>query len=108
MGMLGLYDPDEAWVFPQPAYRLIVGEAQINFRSYAEIYHDLYQGSEVLDWVYTEDGLVCGYHIERPKDSTQFNVYEVELYQYYIQGKKPVGLRGARSSAIHLEQTRLN
>jgi len=105
MGLLGLYDPGEAWVFPQPAYRLMAEEAQVNLRTYAEFYHDVYLRSESDGWVYTGDGLVCGYRIARPKEPSQFNVYDVELYQYYIQGKKPVGLRGARESAIHLEQT---
>jgi|GEM_PF-3352945 len=101
LGMLGLYDPAEAWVFAPPPFRLLVEEAERHFNTYDQIYAALYEGSAVMDWVYTSDGLVVGYDkIPPPPDhQVEFNTYEVDLYQFYLNGAKPTGLRGARDVA---------
>jgi len=105
LGMLGLYDPADAWVFAPPPFRLLVEEAERHFQSYDEIYAALYEGSAVEDWVYTKDGLVVGYEkVPPPPNSGLFDTYIVDLYQYYLNGAKPTGLRGARDSAVQLER----
>jgi hypothetical protein len=105
MGMLGLYDPAEAWAFAPPEYRLLFEEAQQFFGSYDEIYAKLYEGSDIMDWVYTPDGLVVGYGLARSKEPGQINTYEVNLFQYYLNGAKPTGLRGSRADKIGLRRT---
>lgn len=107
MGMLGLYDPAAASTFAPPSFRLLVEEAEQHFETYEQIYAALYSGSEVMDWVYTSDGLVVGYSkVPPPPDHrVDFNTYDVDLYQFYLNGAKPTGLRGARDAAIRLEHS---
>jgi hypothetical protein len=104
LGKLGLYDPADAWVFAPPPFRLLVEEAERHFKSYDEIYAALYEGGAVMDWVYTSEGLVVGYSkIPPPPDhQVNFDTYEVDFYQFYLDGAKPTGLRGARDAAVRL------
>ncbi|MDB5498430.1 MAG: hypothetical protein JWP28_2461 [Phenylobacterium sp.] len=106
MGMLGLYDPAGAWVFAPPKYRLMVEEAERHFDNYNQIYAALYESSAVVDWVYTGDGFVMGYDkvLPPPDHRVDFDTYTVDLYQFYLKGAKPTGLRGARDLAIRLER----
>lgn len=48
------------WSFAPRPFRLLVRQAQRHFGSYEEIYAALYTSSEVMDWVYTSEGLVVG------------------------------------------------
>jgi hypothetical protein len=99
-GKLGLYDPADAWVFAPPAFRLLLEEAERHFDSYEALYRAL--RSEVsMNWVYTHDGLVTGYH--KLSAPGHFDVYWISLFQFYVAGKKPAGLIGADDSAVRLE-----
>src|SRR5437879_2774891 len=97
MGELGLYDPADCWFGLCRMPRLVVEEAYRDFDSYDQIYAKLREGSAVMDWVYTSDGLVIGFG--RSPAREQVNVY---VHQFTLHGQKPSGLRGARDDAIHL------
>ena len=93
-GVLGLYEPADAfgnW----GNVRLVVQESNIYLPNYEEVYKFLYRSSEVMDWVYTSDGLVVGY--SRTPARNQVNI---ELWQLYVGGVKPSSLRGARNDKI--------
>lgn len=55
----------------------------------------LYEGSAVLDWVYTNDGLVVGF--SKSPSRNQVNIY---VYQYTINNKKPSSIEGSRPENI--------
>ena len=95
-GMQGLYY-GHRYAPMMPWERLIYSETTRNFNSYDEIYKELYQGSGVLDWVYTEDGLVVGlgYSRDRSRD-------DIVIEQFLINGAKPHDLKGARPDNINV------
>lgn len=100
LGERGLYDPAGCLVIGMPLCetpRLVVEEATHDFDSYDQAYAFLHQGSAVMDWVYTSDGLVVGLGREPGRDQVN-----VEVRQLTIHGQKPVGLRGARNGNIRL------
>jgi hypothetical protein len=99
-GEAGLYDPADCWAIVIPLCqtpRLVVEEAFHDFDSYDQIYAFLYQGSAVMDWVYTSDGLVVGFGRQPDRDQLI-----IEVKQLTIHGRKPAGLRGARNGDVHL------
>jgi hypothetical protein len=51
-------------------------------------------------------GFVVGHEkIPPPPDrQVDFKTYVVDLYQFYLNGAKPTGLRGARDFAVRLER----
>ena len=100
LGELGLYDPASCFVLVIPLCRtprLVVAEAAHDFATYEELYAFLYQGSAVMDWVYTSDGLLVGFG--RQSLRKQINV---DVRQLTIQGSKPKALKGARDRDIRL------
>ena len=97
LGELGLYEPAGCWIIACPNPRLVVREAFHDFPNDEELYRFLYQGSGVMDWVYTDDGLVVGFG--RSQERQQINV---DVRQLTVRGQKPVGLRGARNEDIRL------
>jgi hypothetical protein len=96
MGRLGLYEPAGRIVELPGDVRLVVQEATLNYENYDQVYADLYQGSAVMDWVYTRDGLVVGFG-RAPEQGNQMNV---DVYQFLVRGAKPSDLKGAREGAI--------
>lgn len=96
MGEQGLYDPAGCFVICRTP-RLVLGEAVHDFDGYDQVYRFLYQGSGVLDWVYTSDGLVVGFGPSPQRD--QINI---DVRQITIHGRKPENLRGARDDDIKL------
>lgn len=99
-GESGLYDPADCFLTCQTP-RLVVEEAGHDFDSYDQIYTFLVQGSAVMDWVYSSDGLVVGFG--RSPTREQINIY---VKQLTIHGQKPIGLHGARNGAIRLVSDR--
>lgn len=100
LGESGLYDPAGCWVIIVPLCRtprLVVEEAGHDFKSYDEIYAFLVQGSAVMDWVYTSDGLVVGFGRAPSRDQVN-----IEVRQLTIHGQKPIGLRGASNGNIRM------
>jgi hypothetical protein len=97
-GAYGIYDPADAFFFV-PKARLVLEEGIKNFRTMKQIEAELYEGSAVMDWVYTNDGLVLGFG-RVPERGNQVNV---ELYQYLLNGKKPTHIAGARPRQMKRE-----
>jgi len=94
-GSLGLYDPAASNV---PYGRLLVDEGRLYFSSIAEALRYLYVGSTFYQPVYTNNGLVFGFHLESMgnKEPTR----SVRLWQIYINGKRPISIPGADDAAI--------
>jgi hypothetical protein len=95
-GMLGIYDPADSWFFSLST-RLVVEEAIRDFKNEEEIYAFLREGSAVMDWTYTNDGLVVGFG--RTPSRTQINI---DIWQIMIRGNKPSNLIGAHPERIKL------
>jgi hypothetical protein len=57
----------------------------------------LKQGSSVLDRVYTDDGFVVGF--ARSPERNQVNI---EVYQLYLNGKKPSQLDGSQPDKLKI------
>src|SRR5436190_7440265 len=63
-GELGLYNPADCFVILLPLCRtprLVVAEAVHDFDSYDQLYAFVREGSAVMDWAYTSDGLLVGF-----------------------------------------------
>lgn len=104
LGELGLYDGARCYVVLIPLCRtprLVVREAFHDFDSYDQLYVFVREGSAVMDWVYTSDGLLVGFG--RSPGREQINI---DVRQLTIHGRKPGGLRGARNDDIHLIASR--
>ena len=99
-GILGLYDPADAWWFSNGS-RWIIQEAQRHFKSSEDVQRFLVVSRDYMDWIYTDNGLVVGFG----RDRSRGNQYNVEVYQIYINGKKPDRLIGSRSDQIHVRVT---
>jgi hypothetical protein len=103
LGELGLYDPADCVVILLPLCRtprLAVEEAFHDFDDYQQLYAFIRQGSAIMDWVYTSDGLLVGFG--RFPKRQQINI---EVRQLTIHGQKPANLRGARNKNIRLTST---
>jgi hypothetical protein len=98
-GILGLYDPATT-LWPSLRPRWVLQEAERHFRSQEEAMRFLVMSRDFLDWVYTPDGLVIGFG----RDPRRGNQYNVEVYQFYVGGKKPQGLSGARPEKLHISK----
>ncbi len=100
LGELGAYDPADAWVWEVWTIRIVASDSRLHFDSMRDIDDWLYQSSDVLDWVYTDDGLVVGF---RKKPSR--NQVNIEVYQLYLSGEKPKKLKGSRPDNIKVSYT---
>lgn len=96
-GRLGLYNPADSWGLNPFEIRIVVEEAVRDFDNEDQIYAFLRQSSQIMDWVYTSDGLVIGFG--RTPARNQINV---DLWQILLHGKKPSGLKEANPNAIRL------
>jgi hypothetical protein len=94
-GSLGLYDPASSF---SPYGRVLVEEGQLFFSSESEFLRHLYSGSAIVRPVYTHDGLVFAYNVA-PVPSGE-PARSVELWQAYINGRKPTSLKGSNDSAF--------
>ena len=95
MGELGAYDPADAYIWEVFTPRIVVRDSQLHFDSMSDIDKWLYQSSDVLDWVYTDDGFVVGF---RKKPSRK--QVNIEVFQLYLNGEKPAKLEGSRPENI--------
>jgi len=96
LGKLGAYDPADAFVWERGP-RIVANDSQRHFQSMEEVEAQLYESSAVMDWVYTDDGLVIGFS----KTPSRKQV-SIDVYQYYINGKKPTKLEGSRPKNIKI------
>jgi hypothetical protein len=98
----GMYNPADVWIVSFKV-RLVVSEGTMNFKHENELYKFLDQGSAIMDWVYTSDGLAVGF--ARSPGRQQINFY---LYQLLLNGKKPTNLKGANPNKIRLTNSYRN
>ena len=97
-GSLGIYSPGRS---NGRTDRLVYSEGQLFFDSESDALKYLYVGSLRSKPIYTNDGLVFSfYESQGPRGMV---ARSVEVFQIYIQGKKPTQLRGADDDAIKLE-----
>lgn len=97
-GREGMYDPADVW-FICLRTRLVIEEYTINFINQKDLYDYLYQGSAIMDWVYTSDGLVVGYGLCKSREQVN-----IDVFQILLNGKKPTNIRGANPDQIRLIQ----
>ena len=97
LGLLGAYDPAPAYFWEIFSPRIVAEDSQIDFENMADVEKWLYQSSAILDWVYTDDGLVVGF----AKTSSR-NQVNIDVYQIYINGEKPSKLKGSRPENINV------
>ena len=96
-GELGLYEPAASWGLNPWETRLVLDESVRDFESEQQLQNALVEGSAVMDWVYTNDGLVVGFG--RIPARKQINI---ELFQFLLRGKKPRVIAGAHPNQIQL------
>ncbi|MEA3209696.1 MAG: hypothetical protein QOE70_2753 [Chthoniobacter sp.] len=99
-GSLGLYDPASSF---SPYGRLLAEEGRIHCTSISEAMRWLYVGSALNHPTYTNNGLVFCYSIAVPPDAAREPARSVELWQLYINGRRPQHLPGANDRAIRVE-----
>jgi len=97
-GSLGLYDPASSF---SPYGRLLAEEGRIHCTSVSQAMRWLYVGSDHTRPIYTNNGLVFGYSIVTPPDGGE-PTRSVELWQLYINGRRPRHLPGANDRAIQV------
>jgi len=95
-GELGAYDPASAFVW-EDGPRIVATDSQLYFKNMKEVKAELYQGSAVMDWVYTDYGIVIGFSTSPSRKQVN-----IDVYQYFINGKKPTKLAGSRSENIKI------
>jgi len=96
LGRLGAYDPATTFLISYGP-RIVANDSQMHFKNMGEVKAKLYESSAVMDWVYTDDGLVIGF-----KKATHPKGANIGVYQYYINGKKPTKLEGSRPENIKI------
>lgn len=99
-GSLGLYfpGPAEHWNEHNGITRGVVEEGQQHFKT-AEEFREWLAARKYMPYVYREDGLVVGWR--KAPARKQLNV---EVWQIYINGKKPAKLDGSQGDKIKVEE----
>ena len=97
LGRLGAYEPAEAHLWEIFSPRIVAEDSQLHFENLNDLELWLNQGSAVLDWVYTDNGLVVGF-----AESPERNQVNIEIYQLYINGKKPSQLDGSQPEKLEI------
>jgi hypothetical protein len=98
---------DKRWYGSYGAYspgggsdvHLIVEEGQQHFCSENEALEWLNWQNERMQYVYSSNGLVIGWYFVKDPNSSQSAV-SIQLWQFYILGKKPTALQGAKNNQI--------
>jgi hypothetical protein len=88
-GSLGIYSPGGS----DDQIHVVSEEGQQHFFSEKEALEWLSWQTERMDYVYTSDGLIVGWN------KTQ-NSISIQVWQFYISGKRPFNLPGARNYEI--------
>jgi hypothetical protein len=96
-GSLGLYDPADS---STPHGRVLVDEGRQFFATESEALRYLDAISAYFKPVFSSTGLVVGYKVVPFAGGEPTR--SVEVWQIYINGKKPHSLRGADDSAIRV------
>lgn len=93
-GSLGLYNPGGA-----ANVHTVVEEGQQHFYSEEEAVTWLDWQGDRFQYVYSSDGLVVGWYTTDMPDPSMVALC-VEVWQFYISGKKPTKLPGARDDLL--------
>ena len=114
-GSLGMYNPGayisgnlEQWKEHDGIKRFVVEEGQRHFTNTAEAIEWTRHGSgnpDNLDYIYNDTGLVVGMDkqprlLEERKKTDFPGTLEVDVWQIYINGKKPQKLDGSKNQDI--------
>lgn len=99
-GSLGLYLPSGT-----NEIHLVLDEGQQHFYSEKEAQDWISWKKDRLGYVYSSDGLVVGWKLQELLKSDQKAVLHVDLWQIYIQGKKPSSFEGAKDQSISISQS---
>ena len=94
-GRTGLYNPAATIAGIPSGVRMVVDESRIDYPTVELALKKIYEGSAILDPVYTDDGLVVRFG--RSPNRNQINV---EVVQLTIAGRTPDALPGSRASLI--------
>lgn len=97
-GSLGLYDP--ATTLFSPYGRLLVEEGRLFFDSEKDALRYLAVSGDYFQYVFNESGLVIGLNIDQVAGHQPTR--SVQLWQIYIQGRKPVALRGGDDALVQV------
>ena len=97
-GSLGLYDPAES---NTPYGRVLVDEGRLFFKDESEALKYLFAGSADFKPVFTNHGLVVGYDVESIPGGEPTR--SIQIWQIYINGKRPISMRGADDAAITIK-----
>lgn len=82
-GRMGLVGPEPTFYFGKEG-RLLTNEYSIFCKNEDEVRAFLYEGSAIMDWVYTRDGLALGFGKTPGRDQV-----DVDIVQIYVDGRKP-------------------
>jgi hypothetical protein len=114
-GSLGMYNPGayitgemEQWKEHDGIKRYVVEEGQRHFTNATEAVAWTRRGSgapDNLDYIYNDTGLVVGMDkqprlLEERKKTDFPGTLEVDVWQIYINGKKPKKLEGSKNASI--------
>jgi hypothetical protein len=96
-GSIGAYFPGPGahWFPHRGIYRCVVDEGQLNFSSIAKASEFLSKTPAMVPRIYRNDGLTIWI-------SKNGGTLGVDVYQVYINGKKPVKLPGAQDAQIEV------
>jgi hypothetical protein len=109
LGSLGMYNPGafetgklEPWVYHDGIKRFVVEEGQRHFTNTSEVSKWLASRSKFYDYVYNDQGLVVGLAFDRqpPSPDGPPGTLHVDVWQIYINGKKPQKLDGSKNACI--------
>ncbi len=99
-GSLGMYRP-----YGDGTMHVVLEEGQQHFDSLSAAHEWLNKKSQWTEYVWTSDGLVVGWKEQkRPKDG--FIALRVDVWQIYVDGKKPDGMRNAQDESILISYTK--
>lgn len=94
LGSLGAYSPGGGI-----DVHAVVEEGQQHFCCEKEALEWLSWRNEVLDWIYTHEGLVIGYRSAKNPIENRFFLH-VYVWQFFINGQMPKNLPGAKTNRI--------
>jgi hypothetical protein len=97
-GSLGLYypGPGSHWKKCEGILRAVVQEGQQHFKSVQEAL-DWIHSYTYFKFVYSNDGLVVGWKLVPAREQLS-----AEIWQIFINGKKPTSLPGASANAVRV------
>jgi hypothetical protein len=97
-GSLGLYDP--ATTLFSPYGRLLAEEGRLFFASETEALRYLAASAAHFRPVFNRSGLVVGLNIDHAPGHEPTR--SIQVWQIYIQGRKPVALRGGDDALVQV------